>query len=81
MAVSLNDIELKELLWRAIPRKWQMRLTDKSVKRHLISKSEFIDELDTIQLVELQQNALEHKESKATSQSTNGTKGLQLSAG
>ena len=80
-AVSLNEIELKELFWRAIPRKWQVRLTDKSVKRHLISKSEFIDELDTIQLVELQQNALERKGPKAATQSSNGYKGSQSNAG
>ena len=79
--VRLKEIELKELFWRAIPRKWQVCLTNKSVKRHLILKNNFVDELDTIQLVELQQKALEKKGPKATSQSTNGTKGSQLSAG
>ena len=52
-SVSLNKIELKKLFWRSIPRKWQVYLTDKSVKRHLILKNDFIDKLDTIQLVEL----------------------------
>ena len=55
-AVCLNKIELKELFWRSIPRKWQVCLTNKSAKRHLISKNNFNDKLDTIQLVELQQN-------------------------
>ena len=80
-ALNLNEIELKELFWRAIPRKWQVRLTGKLVKRNLISKSDFIDELDTIQLVELQQNAFERKGPKASTQSSNGSKGSQSNAG
>ena len=32
MAQMLSDMELKELIWRAIPRKWQVRLQDKRVR-------------------------------------------------
>ena len=77
---TLTERELKELFWRAIPRKWQIRLTDKSVKRHLISKNEFILELDTIQLVESQQKFAAGNGQNAKSQLLYGKKGLQSSA-
>ena len=77
---ALNNWELKELFWQAIPRKWQIRLTDKLVKRHLITKNEFINKLDTIQLVK-QQERFTNTRQNAKSQLSYGKKGLQSSAG
>jgi hypothetical protein len=37
MATPLNDLELKELMFRAIPKKWHLKLKDKNVQRHKLT--------------------------------------------
>ena len=60
-AAMLSEMELKELLWRAIPRKWQIRLQDKRVKRHAITRDKFIAKIKTIQAVKMQQRILDKR--------------------
>ena len=64
VAQALTEMELTELLWRSIPRKWQIELQRNKVKRHAITRTQFIAEIETIQAVELQKRALEHKGKK-----------------
>ena len=79
-ATMLSDMELKELLWRAIPRKWQIRLQDKRVKRHAITCNKFIAEIKMIQAVKMQQRILDKKGQKTKTKLTNRDKDQQSGA-
>ncbi len=82
VAVALNEMELTELIWRAIPRKWQVRLHDKRIKRHNMTRSQFIAEIETIQAVEMQTKALEkrNKGPRAAPESSHRDKDPQAGA-
>ena len=60
-AAMLLEMELKELLWRAIPCKWQIRLQDKRIKQHAITCNKFIAKIETIQAVKMQQRILDKR--------------------
>ena len=79
-AVKLNEMELIELLFRAIPRKWQLRLKDKGIKRHQISRTEYVAEIETVQAVEMQQKLLDKKGQKTKPELSHRDKKLQAGA-
>ena len=62
-ATPLNDLELKELMFRAIPKKWHLKLKEKGVQRHKLTRQQFLAEIKNVQSVERQTRAIENKKS------------------
>ena len=65
MATPLNDLKLKELMFRAIPRKWHLKLTEKGFRRHKLTCQQFLAEIKNVQSVEMQTRAMESKKNKS----------------
>lgn len=83
MAVKLSKMEVSKLIWRAIPRKWQVQLKDRGIKCHQISQTNFITEIEMIQAIELQMRQLNKskKSQIGKHESSNHDKGPQKGAG